>query len=230
VTRAPAALLTSISSRLANWLGTAVRVGGRASHRFSRKSIPIWVEAPAYSSLSGGMRAMNLLCYHLNRLGYDAFISGPPQPGDAPVPLRYLTESIVEEQRRQRREPVVVYPEVIVGNPRQGPFVVRYLLNRPGFLVPGAEQSFGKDDYFIDFAREHAPAGVRSFDLFMPLVNHSIYFPPQPGSPRDGFVVFSHRAEVDPASRTVHAGDDEKSALARRARTALPKKPRHGHL
>jgi hypothetical protein len=77
---------------------------------------------------------------------------------------------------------------------------VRYLLNRPGFLVPGAEQSFGKDDYFIDFAREHAPAGVRSFDLFMPLVNHSIYFPPQPGSPRDGFVVFSHRAEVDPAS------------------------------
>jgi hypothetical protein len=66
--------------------------------------------------------------------------------------------------------------------------------------VPGAESSYGSDDYFIDGAREHVPQGVRSFDLFMPLVDHSTYFPPPADTPRHGFAVFTHRAEADPAT------------------------------
>ena len=166
----------------------------------SRKSFPIWVDAPAYDPLSGGTRAMNLLCHHLNRLGYDAFIIDEPAKSNAPVPLRYLTRSIIREQERQRREPIVIYPEVVFENPRKARFVVRFLLNRPGFFKPGAELSYGKDDYFIDHAREHAPTGARSFDLFMPLVDRSYYFTPPSGSPRDGFVVFTNRASVDPGS------------------------------
>lgn len=143
---------------------------------------------------------MNLLCYRLNRLGFDAFIIDSPAKNDAPVPLRYLTPAIIRQQKRQRREPIAIYPEVVVGNPRYARFVVRYLLNKPGFLQPGAELSYGKDDYFIDHAREHAPAGVRSFDLFMPLVDRSYYFPPPSASPRAGFAVFTNRAAIDPAS------------------------------
>jgi hypothetical protein len=174
------------------------RVDRPPCERLSRKSFPIWIDAPAYSALSGGTRAMNLLCYHLNRSGFDAFIVHSPKNNEAPVPLRYLTRSIVKQQQRQRREPIVVYPEITVGNPRRGRFVVRYLLNKPGFFKPGVELSYGKDDYFIDHAREHAPAGVRSFDLFMPLVDRSCYFPPPAGSPRNGFAVFTNRADVDP--------------------------------
>jgi glycosyltransferase involved in cell wall biosynthesis len=177
----------------------AARSEPRAPAELTRNSFPIWVEAPPYNSLSAGVRAMNLLCYHLNRLGYDAFISGPRPTHDAPIPLRYLTASIIEQQARQRRDPIIVYPEVTVGNPRQGKFVVRYLLNTPGFLVPGSERSFGQDDYFIDCAREHAPEGVRSFELFMPLVDRSIYFPPAAPSAREGFAIFTNRAAFDPA-------------------------------
>ncbi len=118
----------------------------------------------------------------------------------APFPLPTLSRAAAKQQRREGREPVVIYPEVTVGNPRQARFVVRYLLNKPGLLVPGAERSYGKDDYFIDGAREHAPAGVRSFDLFMPLVDRSVYHPPPPGSPRDGFAIFTNRAVFDQAS------------------------------
>jgi hypothetical protein len=165
-----------------------------------RTSFPIWVAAPGYDPLSGGTRAMNLLCHHLDRLGYDALVLDTPRATAAPLPLRYLNRGIVSEQQRQGREPIVVYPEVTVGNPRRARFVIRYLLNKPGFLKPGVESNFGKDDYFIDGAREHAPPGVRSFDLFMPLVDRSHYFSPPAGSPRQGFAVFTNRAAVDPAS------------------------------
>ncbi|MBX9774031.1 MAG: hypothetical protein K2Y71_06420 [Xanthobacteraceae bacterium] len=191
---------------LRRWLGRLKRkvvchtIRTPATGPPTRQSFPIWIDAPAYSPLSGGIRAMNLLCYHLNRLGFDAFIINSPAKSDARVPLRYLTPAIIREQKRQRREPIVIYPEITVGNPRGAKFVVRYLLNRPGFLMPGAELSYGKDDYFIDHAREHAPAGVRSFDLFMPLVDRLHYFPPPTTSPRGGFVVFTNRAVVDPAS------------------------------
>ena len=167
---------------------------------FSRKSFPIWIDAPSYEPLSGGVRAMNLLCHYLGRLGYDAFIIDRPRQNNAPFPLRYLDRSTVARQRREGREPIVVYPEVAVGNPRQARFVVRYLLNKPGLLVPGAEASYGPDDYFIDGAREHAPNGVRSFDLFMPLVDRSVYWSPRGGSRRDGFVVFTNRAVMDEAT------------------------------
>ncbi|MPZ36864.1 MAG: hypothetical protein GEU95_02180 [Rhizobiales bacterium] len=143
---------------------------------------------------------MNLLCYHLCRLGYDAFIVERPRKSDAPLPVRYLSPSIIKQQKRQGREPIVVYPEITAGNPRGARFVVRYLLNKPGFLEPGAELSFGNDDYFLDGAREHAPAGVRSFDLFMPLVDRTVYFPRYAPSSRNGFAVFSHRAVIDTAA------------------------------
>jgi hypothetical protein len=180
-------------------------VDGRPIGPLTRTSFPIWVAAPGYNPLSGGTRAMNLLSHHLNRLGYDAFVLDTPRTKAAPLPLRYLNREIVSEQQRQGREPIVVYPEITVGNPRGARFVIRYLLNRPGFFVPGVVSTYGNEDYFIDGAREHAPSGVRSFDLFMPLVDRSHYFPPPAGSPRDGFArhgfaVFTNRAVVDPAS------------------------------
>jgi hypothetical protein len=174
--------------------------GAPASGAPSRKSFPIWVDAPPYHPLSGGIRAMNLLCHHLNRLGYDAFIIDRPRHDKAPMPQRYLTRAMMWRLRRDAREPIVVYPEITVGNPRQARFVVRYLLNKPGLLMPGAPASYGADDYYIDGAREHAPAGVHSFDLFMPLVDRGIYFPPPANSPRTGFALFTNRAAPDPAT------------------------------
>jgi hypothetical protein len=166
----------------------------------ARKTFPIYLEAPAYSPRSGGIRAMHALYHHLNRLGYEAFVIWKPPVESAPIPPRYVNMRTRLWHWCRGREPIVVYPEVIAGNPHRAKFVVRYLLNKPGLLVPGSESSFASDDYFIDGAREHAPNGVRSFDLFMPLVDHSIYFPPPAGALRHGFAVFAHRAEPDPAT------------------------------
>jgi hypothetical protein len=78
--------------------------------------------------------------------------------------------------------------------------VVRYLLNKPGLLTPGTELAFGPEDYFITSAPEFAREGKEAFDVFMPLVDRKVYYPPRAGSPRDGFVLFTHRARPDPAT------------------------------
>ena len=165
-----------------------------------RTAFPIYVGAPAYSLLSGGIRAMNLLCHHLDRLGYDAFVLGRPWRSRAPFELRSLGPLTRLRHRCTGREPIVIYPEITRGNPYGARFVVRYLLNKPGFLAPGAETTYGPDDYFIDGAREHAPPGARSFDLFMPLVDRALYFPPPDGALREGFAVFTNRAVPDVAA------------------------------
>jgi hypothetical protein len=159
---------------------------------FRRKALPIYIWAPPYSPLSGGIRAMNLLCYHLNRLGYDAYINVETDNNHvSPVPLRYLDPLTREFHAQQQREPVQVYPEAIGGNPENAKFVVRYLLNKPGLLA--GEWSPGKDDYFLTYAPEHVPDQKQAFDLFMPLVDRSIYFPPASDQPRDGFAIFLNR-------------------------------------
>jgi hypothetical protein len=62
----------------------------------ARKSLPIYVDAPPYDPLSGGTRAMNLLCHHLIRAGYDAYVPLEPAAQPPPLPVRYLTAPIQE--------------------------------------------------------------------------------------------------------------------------------------
>jgi hypothetical protein len=160
-------------------------------------SHPIYVDAPPYSARSGGVRALYLLCHHLNALGYEAYIAAA-RPGVAPglnTPL--LDRATARRHRREKREPIVVYPEVTAGNPRNANIVVRYLLNRPGRIVPGIVSTFEDDDYFLHYAQEHALPGMKSLDLFLPLVDRSVYHPPSAATPRHGFVIYAFRARIN---------------------------------
>ena len=158
----------------------------------ARSSYPIYIYSPAEKSTSGGVRALYLLRQHLNRLGYKAFMiewASKQHPANVPAELT--------QHLGAGRKPIVVYPEVVPGNPLGWPFVARYLLNKPGSLRQEAKPEFGENDYFLHFAPEHVPHGRQSFDLFMPLVDRKIYHRPQHIKSRHGFVVYTNRAEVD---------------------------------
>jgi O-antigen biosynthesis protein len=164
-----------------------------------RRRFPIYVDAPPYNPQSGGSRAMNLLAQQLTRSGYDAYVLTHPSPGTRICPgVRYIDQATLEDHERSGRVPIVVYPEVVTGNPRNAPFVVRFLLNQPGYLVPGADRTYGADDFYLCFDMSYAPAGRSAFDLFMPLVDRSVYFPNSSHRNRQGFAIFAHRKVIDP--------------------------------
>jgi len=70
-------------------------------------------------------------------------------------------------------------------------------LNKPGFFNARAPKSYGERDYFLHFAEEFVPAGLKSRLLRLPLVDTSVFFPPQPGCERSGFLLYSHRYRPD---------------------------------
>ncbi len=163
-----------------------------------RRRFPIYVVAPPYNPRSGGIRVMHLLIQSLTRLGYDAYGLTPP-PAGATSRIRYVGRYIYIRAKHalQRRKVIAVYPEGIAGNPINAPFVLRYLLNKPGYLVPGVELSFGPDDLYLTFDSDHVPSGRHAFDLFWPLVDRTIYYPPSPGTVRQGFAIFTNRMRPD---------------------------------
>lgn len=161
----------------------------------------IYVFAKDYKPLSGGARSLHLLCHHLNRAGFEAYLASPhnrPITTNPDLTTPCLTSALQAKHKSEGRESIVIYPQIIGGNYLQGSIVVRYLLHKPGLSGHSALATFQPDDLYFSFAPEHVIRGTRSFDLFLPLVDHATYFPPPEGAARDGFVVlFGRRVAPD---------------------------------
>jgi hypothetical protein len=156
---------------------------------------PIYVHATPYNDRSGGIRALYQLCHHLNRTGFHSFIAtaepNAPNRLDAPP----LTERLRLEHLESGYEPIAVYGESISFNPLHAPHVVRYLLNGADFFVRQAPATYGAEDSLLHFDAAHVPAGRNSVDLYMPVVDRSIYFPDETCRQRRGFVVLTNRVD-----------------------------------
>lgn len=156
---------------------------------------PVHICAPDYSDVSSGVRCLYLLCGHLNRLGVAAAMLTPADepalfaaPAAGPVPAPIARRAPLALDRA-----LVVYPEIVAGNPLGAPHVVRYLLNRPGLFTPHGIETYGARDQFFHFAPEFVPDGIASHDLYIPLVDRSVYYRPLGDPPRDGYLLYSSR-------------------------------------
>ncbi|MDA8127761.1 MAG: hypothetical protein M0Z73_03535 [Betaproteobacteria bacterium] len=142
---------------------------------------PYYIVTPRYVRTSAGIKVLHLLCHALNRAGERAYlITHPyclPQYATHPeliTPL--LTKATVEHDFATGLAPIVVYPEIVRGNPFKAPFVVRYVLNFPGLL--GGDSQYGTDEFCIAYSENLARSIPSSrLTLFVPASDPRTFSP-----------------------------------------------------
>jgi hypothetical protein len=175
------------------------------------------IPAGDYDSLSGGGMALHLLCDLLNRAGAEAYLCSEVQSIEvAPTTLTGGIGSAVRnwarwhfQQKRRRlltspalhtpvlrdvsvvrrsRDWIVIYPEVVFGNPLLAANVVRWFLHHPGYFrgTTGIHRGELHVTYStwqrlpnIEWCHAY-PGTLRTFKI------PGCYTPPAPDAPRQG--------------------------------------------
>lgn len=121
------------------------------------------IYADSFNEVSGGTLVLHELCARLNRLGHRASIwpAGKPASLFRPQPAAlygYLGRGGARgfdrgpnanplARRGDLKDGIVVYPEIIGGNPLGARRVARWFLNRPGYFYDNVR--YGADDLFF---------------------------------------------------------------------------------
>lgn len=100
---------------------------------------------------SGGQIVLYLLCDLLNRLGEKAYMSG----GSFPNSLNLNCPIKPQELSLQSEDVIVIYPEVILGNPLNAKNVARWILYKVG-VNGGNSQLHGDNDLIFGFKKEYS--------------------------------------------------------------------------
>jgi GT2 family glycosyltransferase/glycosyltransferase involved in cell wall biosynthesis len=141
---------------------------------FAPRPSPYYIFGFNYRRSSAGIRVMHMLCDALIRSGYEAYVMAEEFSPDLMTPK--LTNELIAQHRAMGIKPIAVYPEVVDGNPLQGSVVVRYLLNKPGFISGKGE--YGENDLLFAYKQDFMQAGMPSENhLFLPAINSNIFRP-----------------------------------------------------
>lgn len=162
---------------------------------FPKNQIPYIIWAPSYCYWSSGVRALHLLVHALNQHGQTAYLHPEntlfgTHPGlDTPIitalpeHMNYYAENGID--------PIVIYPEKIMGNPLWAKKVIRWLL-APAGLYGGPTEFPGEDvwSYMPSFAKDRGDDKV----LRIPVSDTSIFYPPkQRYGERAGACFYAHK-------------------------------------
>lgn len=152
---------------------------------------PYYIYAPDYRETSSGICVMHYLCHALNIAGHEAYVALCDVKNPA-LRTPSLTEELITCHRDLGRTPIVVYPEVVSGNPLSGPVVVRYILNREGFLTGNGLQA-GRNDLFFHYAHDFRDESVNTNMLTLPVIDSELFSPPVEPVERTKSYLYLHR-------------------------------------
>lgn len=148
------------------------------------------IMAPAYTEWSGGVIVLHKLCHILNQLGENAYLH--PMVEEYPlswknhfieikakIKLKYKsrkyktnkmlqTPTINKLTKDDLENSIVVYPEIVSGNPLKAKNVVRWFLHHPGYQT-GNVNYFSRELYFSygAFGRDFKLYGSHTSDTVL---------------------------------------------------------------
>ena len=104
-------------------------------------SFTFLVWAPPYTHRSAGVRALYRLCHHLNNGGYPSAMVAKR--------AEVLPDWNTPFHDGPAGDSIVIYPEIVSGNPLGARKVVRWALNNPGLL--GGDTTYADDEMVFVF-------------------------------------------------------------------------------
>ncbi|MDE1193953.1 MAG: hypothetical protein PW896_01880 [Pseudomonas sp.] len=155
---------------------------------------PYYIYAPDYRETSSGICVMHYLCHALNIAGHEAYVALCDVVNPA-LRTPALTDQIIKRHNDLGRTPIVVYPEVVSGNPLSGPVVVRYILNRAGFLTGNSLQA-GANDLFFHYAHDFRDESLNTNMLTLPVIDSELFSPPTEPVERRKSYLYLHRHQL----------------------------------
>ncbi len=153
---------------------------------------PYYICAPDYRETSSGVCVLHYLCHALNLAGHEAYLAQCVTHPALRTPI--LTDELRRRHIASGQVPIAVYPEVMQGNPIGAPIVVRYILNREGFLTGRAIDASDTDLLFYytqDFAGDANSHNL----LLLPIIDSHLFSPPQFPTLRSGSYLYLHRID-----------------------------------
>ncbi|QWD95007.1 hypothetical protein C2759_02405 [Polynucleobacter sp. MG-Unter2-18] len=133
------------------------------------------IVAPPYNELSAGVKVLHFLCHSLNQAGvnssmlfldlrdrsYNSFMSTTDKTA---FHESYNTPVITSLEEIDFASDIVVYPDIIRGNPLNSKKVVRYMLNKNG-LITGNPIIYDSNDFIVSYQKIFEPNA--HFNLFL---------------------------------------------------------------
>lgn len=152
---------------------------------------PYYLSAPDYRQSFAGIRALHYLCHFLNECGYEAYVTSETTHPGLRAPT--LGGRILRQHFLAGRRPIVLYPEIVSGNPLGGETVVRWLLNKPGHL--GGDTRYAASDLIFYFDPWVLPEDLKGEHLRVPTQDWSIFnnLDNEFDDRRQGFCYYAHK-------------------------------------
>lgn len=139
---------------------------------YSTDHAPYYIFALDYQQQSAGVRALHYLCHALNESGKEAYITCETTSPNLRTPV--LTEAVLKQHHTSGRKPIMVYPEIVSGDPMAaGGVVVRWLLNKPGHI--GGDTVFPDDNLIFAYAANFLTPGMHGEILHIPTYDLTIF-------------------------------------------------------
>jgi len=169
-------------------------------------NLPFYIYAPDFSQQSAGIRALHYLCHALNEMGREAYLVGTDIESETlRTPL--LRGSDIIRHVKSGLMPIMIYPEVVRGNPLRMPFVVRWWLNKPGYV--GGDENLSADELFFTYSKGFVPEDMDVDLLNIPLIDKSLFH--NENNPHDkqrsGACFYAHKFLAKGGELTEHAKD-----------------------
>lgn len=155
---------------------------------FPEKKVPYFIVAPGWTHKSSGVRALHLLCHALNEIGQKAYLVPYSESfscnTDLNTPLATAVSCSWETAKECGLDRIVIYPDIIRGNPLNAEKVVRWLLAPAGAY--GGDKDFPKTDMVYGYTKDIAEPS-----LCVPTFDYRIFY--DSPLPRSGEVFYSHK-------------------------------------